>query len=117
MLATEMDMSKSFKSKCVEKLTDELKHRASDRVEQLCNDLDFVAFVVEGSDFGASEHCFEPTASCISDTKNRQFATRSCLSRLRCLPFHHEWSMNSFVVVHANEPGVATLRQRDIPLG
>ena len=47
--------------------------------EQLFADLEPVASAVEGSDLGPSEDPFEPTASCINDTKKRQPVTRSGL--------------------------------------
>ena len=64
---------------------------------QLFNDSESVALVVEGSDLGTSEDCFEPTASCINDTKKRQLVTRSGLSRPRCCVchLHHKWAMNT----------------------
>ena len=56
---------------------------------------------MEGSDLGTTEDPFEPTASCINDTKKRQLVTRSGLSRLRCClcHLHHKWAMNSSAVV------------------
>ena len=36
--------------------------------EQLVNDVESDELVVESSDLGTSEDCFEPTASCINDT-------------------------------------------------
>ena len=61
------------------------------------NDLESVALVAERSDIVASEDCYEPTASCINDTKKRHLVTRSGLSRLRwCVShIHHKWAMNS----------------------
>ena len=69
--------------------------------EQLFDDLESVASVVEGSDLGTSEDRFESTASCINDTKKRQLVTRSGLSRLRCCVchLHHKWAMNSLAAV------------------
>ena len=79
-----------------------MKNRATEAsrersAEQLFNDLESVVLVVDGSDLGTSEDRFEPTASCINDTKKRRFVTRSGLSRLRCCVchLHHKWAMNS----------------------
>ena len=52
----------------------ELRERSA---EQLYDDLEFDALVVEGSDLGPTEDPFEPTASCIHDTKKRQLVTGS----------------------------------------
>ena len=57
-----------------ERATAESRERSA---EQLFDTLEPVALAVEGSDLGASEDCFEPTASCINDTKKRQLVTRS----------------------------------------
>ena len=57
-----------------ERATTESRERSA---EQLFDTLEPVALAVEGSDLGASEDCFEPTASCINDTKKRQLVTRS----------------------------------------
>ena len=72
-----------------------------ERSPERFNDLESVASVVEGSDPGASEDCFEPTASCVNDTKKRQLVTRSGLSRLRCCVcrLHHKWAINSTAAV------------------
>ena len=80
--------------KKINRATDSSRERSA---EHLLNDLHSVAFVVEGSDLGASEDCFEPTASCINDIKRRQLVTRSGLSRLRCCVchLHHKRAMDS----------------------
>ena len=97
MLVTEMDMSQSLKSNLGETQIEQMKHRASVRLNNFFHDFESVALVVEGSDLGASEACFEPTASCINDTKKRQLVTRTSLSRMRCFVchLHHMWAMNS----------------------
>ena len=56
--------------------------------EQLFDDLESVALFVEGSDLGTTKDPFEPTASCINDTKMRQLVTTSGLSKLRCCVCH-----------------------------
>ena len=68
--------------------------------EQLLADLESVASAVEGSDLGPTEDPFEPTASCIYDTRKRQLVTRSGVPRLRCCVCHpdHKWAMNSLAV-------------------
>ena len=83
-----MDMPQSLKSNFAKRQILQLKHRASVRLNIFFNDLKSVALVVEGSDLGTSEDCFEPTASCINDAKKRQLVTRSGLSRLRCCVCH-----------------------------
>ena len=52
---------------------------------------------MEGSDLGTPEGRFEPTASCVNDTKKRQLVTSFGLSRLRCCVchLHHKWAMTS----------------------
>ena len=64
---------------------------------QLFADLESVASAVEGSDLGPTEDLFEPTASCICNTKKKQLVTRSGLSRLRCCVrhLHHKRAMRS----------------------
>ena len=65
--------------------------------EQLFTDPEPVALAVEGSDLGPIEDPFEPTASCIHDTRKRQLVTRSGLPRLRCCVchLHRKRAMNS----------------------
>ena len=65
-MITEMDMPQSSRSSLVKRQEEQLKHRGSVRLN--FNDLESVALVVEGSDLGTSEDCFEPTASCINVT-------------------------------------------------
>ena len=87
-----------FEVKFGKKKTKRATEASSERsAEQLFNDLESVAFLLEGSDLGTSEDRFEPTASCINDTKKRQLVTRSGLSRLRCCVCHlrHKWAMHS----------------------
>ena len=69
--------------------------------EQLSSDLEPVASAVEGSDLGPTDDSFEPTASCINDTKERQLVTRSGLPRLRCCVYHlhHKRAMTSPAVL------------------
>ena len=65
--------------------------------DTLFNDLESVAFAIEGSDLNITENNFVPTAKCIQDTKERQLVTRSGLPRLRCCVchLHHEQAMKS----------------------
>ena len=69
--------------------------------EQLFDQLESVAFAVEGSDLGTTEDPFEPSARCINDTKKRQLVTRSGLPRLKCCVCHphHKWGMKSLASV------------------
>ena len=57
MLVTEMDMSQSLKSNLGERQIEQVKHRASVRLNNFFRDFESVALVVEGSDLGASEAC------------------------------------------------------------
>ena len=65
--------------------------------EQLFADLEPVASAVEGSDLRPTEVPFEPAASCINDTMQKQLLTRSGLPRPRCCVchLHQKRAMNS----------------------
>ena len=80
--------------KKTERTTTESRERSA---EQIFDFLELVALAVEGSDLGATEAPFEPTARCISDTEKRQLVTRPGLPRLKCCVGHphHKWAMKS----------------------
>ena len=86
-----------FEVKFGKRQTEQLKHRASVRLNNSSTTFESVALVVEGSDLGTSEDRFEPTASCINDTEKRPLVTRSGLSIPRCCVchLHHKWAMTS----------------------
>ena len=90
-------MPQSLTSKLVEKTNGATEASRERSAEQLFNEFESVALVVEGSDLGTSEDRFEPTASGINDTEKRPLVTRSGLSIPRCrvCHLHHKWAMNS----------------------
>ena len=100
MSMTETDMPQSFKSNLARRLKEQSENRASDL---LSNSLLILSLLhpVEGSDLGPTEEPFEPSASCIYDTKKRQLVTRPGLPRLRCCVchLHHKRAMNSHAAV------------------
>ena len=66
--------------------------------DTLFNDLESVAFAIEGSDLNTTEDHFVPSAKCIiQDTTERQLVTRPGLQRLRCCVchLHHDQTMKS----------------------
>ena len=65
--------------------------------EELFADLESGASALEGSDLCPTGEPFEPSASCIYDTKKRQLVTRSGLPRQRCCVchLHHKRAKNS----------------------
>ena len=68
------------------------------KADTLFNDLESVAFAIEGSDVNTTEDHFVPTAKCIiQDTKGRQLVTRSGRQRLQCCVchLHHDQAMKS----------------------
>ena len=95
---TEMDTPQSSKSN-LGRRENAVKESRERSAEQLFADLELVASVVavEGSDLGPTEDPFEPTASCINDTRKRQLVTKSGLARLRCSEshLHHKQAMKS----------------------
>ena len=78
-----------------------VKNRASDQLRSSLLITSLFVSAVEGSDLGLSEDPFEPTASCINDTKKRQLVTRSSFPRPRCCVchLHHKRAMNSSAAV------------------
>ena len=83
MLTTEMNMPQSLKSNLARKTSERAVRESRERSGgQLFADLESVASAVEGS-VGPTEDTFEPTASCINDTKKRQLVTRSGLPRMK----------------------------------
>ena len=67
------------------------------KADTLFDDLESVAFAIEGSDLNTEDH-FVRTAKCmIQDTTERQLVTRSGLQRLQCCVchLHHEQVMKS----------------------
>ena len=97
MLVTDMFMPQSFEIMIGKKIERTFTETRDLLTELLFDTLESVAFVVEGNDLGASEDCFQPTTSCINDTRKRQLVIRLGLSRLRCCVFHlhHKWAMGS----------------------
>ena len=68
------------------------------KADTLFNDLESVAFAIEGSDVNTTEDHFVPTAKCIiQDTEGRQLVTRSGRQRLQCCVchLHHDQAMKS----------------------
>ena len=68
------------------------------KADTLFNDLESVAFAIEGSDLNTTEDHFVPTAKCIIEgTKGRQLVTRSGRQRLQCCVchLHHDQAMKS----------------------
>ena len=98
MLMAENGHASIFERRKTETTTTESRERFA---EQLFDILELVASAVEGSDLGTAEDPFEPSASCINDTKKRQLVSRSGLSRLGCCVchLHHKRAMNASAVV------------------
>ena len=67
------------------------------QAESLFDNLESVAFAVEGTDLSTIDETFVPTSSCIQDTKKRQLVTRSGLPKLTCCVchLHHERAMDA----------------------
>ena len=68
--------------KKTEGITTESRERS---VEQFFDTLEPVAFAVEGSDLGATEDPFEPTARCINDTKEEATGDQVRCSKTKAL--------------------------------
>ena len=82
-------------NKKTERATTESRERSA---EQLFDTLEYVALVVESSDFCTIEEPFERTARCINNTKKRQLVTRSDLPKIKmlCMPSPpHTCAMNA----------------------
>ena len=68
------------------------------KADTLFDNLESVAFAIEGSDLNTTEDHFVPTAECIiQDTTERQLVTRSGRQRLQCCVchLHHDQAMMS----------------------
>ena len=89
-----------FEVKCGKKKKEEgaITDSPERTADTLFNDLESVAFAIEGSDLNTTKDHFVPTAKCIiQDTKERQLVTRSDIPRLRyCVcDLHHKRAMKS----------------------
>ena len=90
-----------FEVKCGRKSEEATEYQGKRTSTTLCNDLESVAMVIEGTSSESIGDDIAPTAKCIKDTKKRNLVTRTGLQKLECCVchLHHKQAMNAPAIV------------------
>ena len=90
-----------FEVKCGRKSEEATEYQGKRTATTLCNDLESVTMVIEGTSSESIGDEIAPTAKCIKDTKKRNLVTRTGLQKLkRCVcHLHHKQATNAPAIV------------------